>query len=281
MESIRGDVLLISGDRARLWPASLMGEQKMSQLRAKGFDHYHKHIVMSMNSKMQTQDIIRAVIGFTIYIFLAPSILFISAGTLKWPMAWVYVVLSLAATIGSRLIVLKRNPDTLVERARFTTSEGTKSWDRLLVAIVALLGPMAIVIVAGLDQRFGWSAIFPEQVQFLAVLALAAGYGLGVWAMVENRYFSAVARIQDDRGQVVVRTGPYRFVRHPAYAGALAVALAVPVMLDAAWALVPALVMMVAVIIRTGLEDRMLREGLDGYECYARQTQIRLIPGVW
>ena len=237
---------------------------------------------MGMDEDQRSNKItIRAAIGFTIYLLLVPALLFISAGTVKWPMAWVYVVLLLAATIGSRLIVLKRNPDTLLERARFMSSEGTKSWDRLLVAIVGILGPLAIVIVAGLDHRFGWSAIIPEPVQYLAALLLAVGYGLAVWAMVENRYFSAVARIQDDRGQVVVTTGPYRLVRHPAYAGALAASLAVPVMLDAIWALIPALVLMVGVIIRTGFEDRMLREELDGYERYTQETPYRLIPGLW
>jgi protein-S-isoprenylcysteine O-methyltransferase Ste14 len=98
---------------------------------------------------------------------------------------------------------------------------------------------------------------------------------------VVNRYFSAVARIQQDRGQVVVTTGPYRIVRHPSYAGALVASLALPIMLDAIWALVPALVMVVALVIRTGLEDRMLRDELDGYESYAEETPYRLLPGLW
>jgi len=236
---------------------------------------------MRVNSHKQTRNVIRAVIGFMLYLFFVPALLFISAGTVKWPMAWVYVVLLLASTIGSRLIVLKRNPDTLRERARFTASEGTKSWDRILVAIVGLFGPMATMIVAGLDHRFGWATIIPEIGQYLAVLVIAGGYGLAVWAMVVNRYFSSVARIQQDRGQVVVTTGPYRIVRHPSYAGALPASLALPIMLDAVWALVPALVMVVALIIRTRLEDRMLREELEGYQSYAEETPYRLIPGLW
>ena len=236
---------------------------------------------MNVNNHMQTRKVIRAIIGFTLYLFFVPALLFISAGTVKWPMAWVYVVLLLAATIGSRLIVLKRNPDTLRERARFTASEGTKSWDRVLVAIVGLFGPMAIMIVAGLDHRFDWSPNTSGTGQYLAALVIAGGYSLAVWAMVVNRYFSAVARIQQDRGQVVVTTGPYRIVRHPAYAGALVASLALPIMLDAIWALVPATVMVVALIIRTGLEDRMLREELDGYESYTEETPYRLIPGLW
>ena len=115
-------------------------------------------------------------------------------------MAWVYVILLLTCTLGSRLIVFRRSPETLRERARFTASEGTKPWDRALVAVVGLIGPMAMSIVAGLDQRYGWSAVFSAPVQWASAAVLAASYGLAVWAMVVNAFFSAVARIQEDRG---------------------------------------------------------------------------------
>lgn len=234
-----------------------------------------------MAERLQTRTLIVAVIGLAIYLFFVPALLFISAGTLKWPMAWIYVGALLASTIGSRLIVFKRNPETLRERARFTSSEGTKPWDRVLVMIVGLFGPMATMLVAGLDRRFGWSGSVPVPVQYLAALVVAAGYSLAVWAMVVNPYFSAVARIQEDRGQVVVKTGPYRIVRHPSYAGAVLASLALPFMLETLWALAPALGMAVAVVIRTRLEDCMLREGLPGYESYAKETRYRLMPGVW
>ena len=91
---------------------------------------------MNVKSDMQTQHVIRVLIGFALYLFFIPALLFISAGSINWLMAWVYVVLLLASTIGSRLIVLRKNPDTLRERARFVCSEGTKSWDRILVMLV-------------------------------------------------------------------------------------------------------------------------------------------------
>jgi len=230
---------------------------------------------------MQTKHNIRAVIGFLLYIFLVPALLFISAGTIAWPMAWVYVVLLLVSSLGSRLIVLKRNPETLRERARFTSSEGTKSWDRVLVMIVGLYGPAAMVIVAGLDHRWGWSPVVPIAVQVLAALLVAGGYGLAVWAMVENPFFSSVARIQRDRAQQVVTTGPYRIARHPSYAGALLASAALPFMLSTLWALIPAVLMVIALVVRTGLEDRMLLEELEGYQNYAEKTRFRLVPGLW
>jgi protein-S-isoprenylcysteine O-methyltransferase Ste14 len=245
-----------------------------NDVEARGNQH------MDANNHMQTRKAVRAVVGFAFFLFFVPALLFISAGTVKWPIAWVYVTLFLASTVGSRLIVLKRNPDTLRERARCTAAEGTKSWDRILFAINGLFGSLAI-LVAGLDHRFNWSTIIPKIGQYLAAPIVAGGYGLGAWAMVVNRYFSAVARIQRDRGQKVVTTGPYRMIRHPAYAGALLASLASPIMLDAIWSLVPTLVTAVALIIRTGFEDRMLREELDGYQSYTEETPYRLIPGLW
>jgi len=230
---------------------------------------------------MQARHTIRIIIGFLLYILFVPALLFFTAGTLAWPMAWVYVVLLLASTLGSRLIVLKRNPETLRERARFTSSEGTESWDRVLVMIVGLLGPSLLALVAGLDRRWGWSPPVPFAVQVLAALLIAGGYGLAVWAMVANPYFSSVARIQKDRAQQVVTTGPYRFVRHPSYAGALLASVTLPFMLSALWALIPGMVLVAALVIRTYLEDRMLLQGLAGYRGYGEQTRYRLVPGLW
>jgi protein-S-isoprenylcysteine O-methyltransferase Ste14 len=224
---------------------------------------------------------VRAYIAFVGYLVVLPAMLFVLGGTLDWPMAWVYMILLVSSTVGSRLVVWRQNPDTLRERAQFTAAEGTRAWDRTLVMIVGFYGPLATVIVAGLDQRWGWSVLIPEAGQYLAASAMAAGFGLGVWAMVTNRFFSAVARIQEDRGQQVVTSGPYRFVRHPSYAGVIVAALALPLMLDAVWALIPALSVAVALVVRTALEDRMLTTELDGYQEYAQQTRYRLIPGLW
>jgi len=234
-----------------------------------------------MSNRSETRNLVRAVIGFTLYILFVPALLFIAAGTLSWPMAWVYVTLLLASMLGSRLIVFKRNPDTLRERARFTSSEGTEPWDRILVVIVGLFGPVSLMLVAGLDRRFSWSGDLPPGVQWLAALLVAFGYGLAVWAMIVNPYFSAVVRIQDDRRQMVVKTGPYKIVRHPSYAGAILASLALPFMLDTLWALVPAVIMAVVLAARTGLEDRILTNGLAGYEDYTKEIPYRLIPGFW
>ena len=223
----------------------------------------------------------RVVLGMVLYLALGPLTLFLAAGTWRWPMGWAYVFLVLVLTVGSRVLVWRRSPDLLRERGRIATAQDAAPWDRYLVPAVALVGPTAVTVVAGLHHRFGWPAIVPGAVQGLAGVVLAAGYGLAACAMVANPFFSAVVRIQGERGHAVVASGPYRWVRHPSYLGACVGILMVPLMLDAAWALAPALLTAGATVARTALEDRYLREHLPGYREYARETRFRLLPGVW
>jgi protein-S-isoprenylcysteine O-methyltransferase Ste14 len=223
----------------------------------------------------------KPVIQFVLFVVLFPCVLFLVAGRLDWPIAWVYVALHILSALVSRLIVFRINPDLLVERARSLDAERGKSWDRPLVLLVALIGPLALWIVAGLDERLGWSPDLSLPLQVTALLLVLLGYAIGTWAMVANAYFSGIVRIQDDRGQTVVQTGPYRLVRHPAYAGALISYLAMPVMLNSLWALIPAVLIIAALWIRTLLEDRTLAAELPGYADYARRTRYRLIPGIW
>lgn len=166
------------------------------------------------NSK-QKVNFVRALMGLTIYLLLVPVLLFICAGTIDWNMAWVYVALLLASTLGSRLISAFRYPEMLHERARLTSAEGVKDWDRLLVITVGLYGPITMAVIAGFDHRYGWSVTVPTSAQYIAAALVALGYGFAVWAMLVNQFFSSVARIQSDRGQYVVSDGPYRLVRHP------------------------------------------------------------------
>jgi protein-S-isoprenylcysteine O-methyltransferase Ste14 len=223
----------------------------------------------------------RAIIGFLIYLLLVPALLLVAAGDGTWLMGWTYVALYLGSAIGSRLVALKISPAMLSERARFTQVEGVKTWDRLLVFLVALVGPLATLVVAGLDHRFGWPPRLTTILQLTGLVLVAGGYLLAVWAMLVNEYFSAVVRIQKDRGHRVVTTGPYSAIRHPAYAGGIASTLATPLMLDAMWALIPAALVVLGMIIRTDLEDRVLRHELPGYQEYAAKVRFRLIPGLW
>ncbi len=223
----------------------------------------------------------KAIVRFVVYLLLMPLVLFIAAGTLHWTMGWIFVVLSYASTGISRIIVFRRNPETLKERARSMDSENVKGWDRAILLFAAMLGPLMIYIVTGLDFRFSWSPDIPILIQSLALIGVVLGYVIGTWAMVANRFFSAVARIQKEQSQTVISNGPYRFVRHPGYAGGILAMLSAPIMLGSLWALLPAGFVISLTIVRTFLEDTMLQKELDGYKEYSHMVKFRLLPGVW
>ncbi|MBC8446412.1 MAG: isoprenylcysteine carboxylmethyltransferase family protein [Chloroflexi bacterium] len=222
----------------------------------------------------------KAWLRFAAFTLLLPMVLFIAAGRLNWVMGWVYVGSVVFSTLLSRVIVMRTNPDLLAERAQSLEREDVKGWDRMLLFFLFLLG-LLWMIVAGLDERFGWSPRIPLALQLVALVIMVLGYVVGIWAMVVNRYFSAVVRIQKDRGQTAVTDGPYRFVRHPAYATSIVSCLATPILLGSLWALIPSGLVVLVTVIRTALEDKTLLEELDGYVDYARRVRYRLLPGVW
>jgi protein-S-isoprenylcysteine O-methyltransferase Ste14 len=135
--------------------------------------------------------------------------------------------------------------------------------------------------VAGLDHRFVWSPVFPLWLIVLGFILTSLGYAFGVWAFVENRFFSSVVRIQTDRGHVVCDSGPYRLVRHPGYAGTILALLGIVLALGSVWTLIPAAVALIIAVVRTALEDQTLQEELPGYRDYARRVRYRLIPGIY
>ncbi len=146
---------------------------------------------------------------------------------------------------------------------------------------MSLLGliQLARYIIAGLDQRYGWTGGLPVAVQLAALTLCILGYALVVWATASNTFFSQIVRIQSERGHAVATGGPYHTVRHPAYAGAILYELAVPVLLASWPALIVSGLSVVLLILRTALEDRTLQAELIGYADYARQVRYRLAAG--
>jgi protein-S-isoprenylcysteine O-methyltransferase Ste14 len=219
-------------------------------------------------------------IGIIILFTLPAVVLFGSSGRLDWDMAWVYVGLTTAFSLGSRIFILWKTPDLAAERGQASEKEDTEPWDKVLMPL-GIIVATAILTVAGLDKRFEWSPNLPLLLHSTAFVIMALGYSLGTWATVANRFFSSVARIQREREHVVVTTGPYQYVRHPGYAGAIVTSLATPLLLGSLWALIPAALTVCQLIIRTALEDRFLQDELEGYHDYATQVRYRLLPGVW
>jgi protein-S-isoprenylcysteine O-methyltransferase Ste14 len=208
------------------------------------------------------------------------TLLFIPAGRLDWVEAWALIAAYTAFLAAYAWWGLRRDPDQLRERGHARRAENVKPWDRIiLVAYTALL--LLTFIVAGLDAgRFRWSAV-PLPAKLVAWLGLAGAGALIFWAITTNTYLSRMARIQDDRGQVVITAGPYRHVRHPMYLGVILLFLGTPVALGSWWALLPGAAIAALFVLRTAKEDRMLREELPGYPEYARHVRYRLVPGIW
>jgi protein-S-isoprenylcysteine O-methyltransferase Ste14 len=211
-----------------------------------------------------------------IVLFVSAAMMFLCAGRLDWIAGWVYVGLALVSTFAGALLL-----PTDLQAERSGLPEGAKAWDIALVLYMARIGPLTTLIVAGLDARFGWSHGLSLGVQVAAFLALIPSSGLTLWAMVVNRFFSGLVRIQTDRGHTVVDRGPYGWVRHPGYAGALAYTIATPLLLGSWWGLMPAAVPCAVIVIRTALEDHTLQRELGGYVNYAQRVRYRLLPGVW
>jgi len=200
------------------------------------------------------------------------------AGRVAWWPAWALLVVMAAWVAATATVILRTNPNLLAER--LGPRQGAKSWDTIIMSVVGLLG-LARLVLAGFDQRYGWSGDFSPVVQVAALALAALGYALGVWATASNAYFSQIVRVQSERGHAVATGGPYRYVRHPAYTGTIVFELAVPVLLASWYALIPGVLATVLWVIRTALEDRTLQAELEGYADYARQVRYRLLPGLW
>ncbi|MFC1568387.1 methyltransferase family protein [Candidatus Margulisiibacteriota bacterium] len=212
---------------------------------------------------------------------LIPLVLLISGWDLGWWQGWFYSVLIVAAGIAPRIWAEKKHPGLLAERGKFGKAQDVKSWDKVLSPLMAVSLTFPLVIVAGLDHRFGWSPVFPTWLNILGLILIMLGYTFAGWALAENRFFSTVVRIQTDRGHTVCESGPYRIVRHPGYAGNILALPGIVLAFGSVWTIIPVIVALIIAVIRTALEDKTLQEELPGYRDYVCHVRYRLIPGVY
>jgi len=219
--------------------------------------------------------------GIVVVYLSIPLALLVCGGDFGWWQAWIYSLLIVAAGIGGHIWADRRHPGLMAERQNVESIQGAKAWDKVLAPLMALSVGFPLVIVAGLDHRYGWSPEFPFWLILLGFILISLGYAFAVWALAENRFFSSVVRIQTDRGHVVCDSGPYRIVRHPGYAGNIPPLLGIVLALGSVWTLIPATVALIIAVIRTALEDQTLQEELPGYRDYAQRVRYRLIPGMY
>lgn len=215
-------------------------------------------------------------VGFMVLI--QAVVLFTSAWKWNWWNAWAFLGTYLVFLGFNAIVLLGKHKELVEERSQI--GEGAKGWDKV-IGIITGIGGFAILILAGLDERFAWPGSIRFGTQIIAFILLAVSYPLFTWAMVSNKYFSTIVRIQKDRGHTVQTGGPYRIVRHPGYASLLISYITLPIALGSLWACIPMAMLVANLFLRTALEDRTLLKELEGYKEYAAQVRHRIIPGVW
>lgn len=206
------------------------------------------------------------------------ALLILTSGKWDWFWGWVYITLLTLAMATHVLVLVPINPALLADRAGGLRQPGTKRWDIRLV-MIASLAFTSIMIVAGLDERWGWTGKIVIGWHIAGILLFAIWWIFFLWAMASNPFFSEGVRIQESHQ--VAQRGLYRLVRHPGYFGNLIGCLGQPLLFGSWWAFIPAILTIIAFVIRTELEDKTLQKELDGYSDYAKQVRYRLIPGIW
>jgi protein-S-isoprenylcysteine O-methyltransferase Ste14 len=215
--------------------------------------------------------------GFFTFLLVA-AIIFVLAGRITYWQGWGFVITCVLLVLIQSIVFASK---TDLVRERLKPGPGTKWWDKVFYAFYIPLF-FAIIIVASLDTgRFQWSTQLPVSVYIIGYMVFVLSIFIYSWAMWVNRFFSSTVRLQTDRGQEVVQSGPYRFVRHPGYVGGILLAISSSLALGSLWGLVPAGAVMILLIIRTYLEDVTLQKELPGYADYAKKVRYRLLSGIW
>lgn len=208
------------------------------------------------------------------------ALLFVSAGTLLWPAGWAFLALFFGFALAIILWLARKEPELLAERMSSPMQSGQPLWDKVFVVAVMVLF-VAWLILMPLDAvRFGWSEV-PGWLQILGALGVVLSFYIMFLTFRENAYLALVVKVQQERGQSVVSTGPYRYVRHPMYASTLLFFPGSALLLGSWWGLMFCTVLLGLLVWRIPLEERMLENGLTGYDEYARRVRYRLIPRVW
>ena len=224
--------------------------------------------------------ILKLIIQTLVVYALTAALLFVAAGTWRWPQAWVFVVEMMASGIAIGIWLARHDPALLAERMSSPLQRDQERLDKLFMLSVIVLWCAWLVFMALDAARFRWSHLPAWTEAIGALLILVAMYACFL-TFRENSFAAPVVKYQQERGQTVVTTGPYRHVRHPMYAGMSLLFVGVPLLLGSGYGLALAPVWIALLACRIPIEERMLREKLPGYADYAARVRWRLVPGVW
>jgi protein-S-isoprenylcysteine O-methyltransferase Ste14 len=215
------------------------------------------------------------ILKFIIAIPIMMAILFWPAGTLRWTEAWIYIIIQLGYAVILTAYFWKRSPELI--KARMETKLPPKLWDKL-VMLPVILAMIALLIIPGFDLRYQWSSV-PIYLEVMGFIGFILSLYLLFLVMKENAYL--IKTIEVRKGQKTITTGPYKYIRHPMYAGSIIMVFSIALALGSIPTFIPAAITSIALIIRTYLEDNTLKKDLKGYKAYQKKTRYRLLPWVW
>ena len=207
------------------------------------------------------------------------ALLFVPAGTWRWPAAWVYLAAMILIGLFAGLWLAKTDPELFAERMRLTARDEQPAADKFFVPVL-LAAFFGWFVLIGIDHRRHGSDFTPA-LEALGLALLLVSTVFIMWVMHVNSFAAPLVKVQSERGHHVISSGPYGWVRHPMYSGAIAFFIGMPLLLGSAWGLVVSPLFVLLFAIRIGIEERTLRAGLEGYIDYTSQVRYRLLPGIW
>jgi protein-S-isoprenylcysteine O-methyltransferase Ste14 len=208
------------------------------------------------------------------------ALLFSSAGTLDWRAAWIFMAEFVVGGLAVMLWLARHDPGLLKERMGSPFQKSQVFWDKVFMALIIVVWYGWLMLMAFDARRWGLSDM-PEGLSDAGAVMIAIGFFIVWLTFRENSFAAPVIKIQEERGQRVIGTGPYGIVRHPMYAGAALYMIGMPLLLGSWLGLVVLPLILGALAVRIFIEEAALRDGLRGYDDYAARVRYRLIPGVW
>lgn len=222
----------------------------------------------------------RTVVLLVLVVLVMPLLPLLITRDWGWWQAWALAAANSLGFVLSRIVVSRRYPDLIRDRAGTLGHDGVKTWDKWLAPAMAF-GSLVPPVIAALEHLWTQTASAGLVTNLIGLGLIVLGYVLGTVAMLHNRFFAGQVRIQRERGHTVVSSGPYSVIRHPGYAGSLLANVGVPLLLDSLWAWAGVAALVVVTIVRTLLEDRTLQAELPGYRDYTQRVRFRLVPWIW
>jgi protein-S-isoprenylcysteine O-methyltransferase Ste14 len=224
--------------------------------------------------------VLRLIVRTVVWISFTGVILFVCAGTIRWLAAWIYLIEVGTTGIGIGIWLARHDPALLRERMSSLVQREQKAWDKILIIGVFVVFHAWLAFMAIDAVRYRWSLV-PAWLQVIGALSILVSMYVSFLTFRENSFAAPVVKIQKERGQKVITTGPYGYVRHPMYAGALFYFIGVPLLLGSSYGLAGVPIFTVVLALRAVMEERTLRAELEGYDAYAARVRYRFVPGIW